>query len=388
MVLPIALIFFQMSINGHYRLAPDFVHQDTSFLDNLGPEDGVDRKVVLIPVKNDPHDSVLHAWLYMPENVASSNTKIPIVIMSHGIGGQKDMGLARYGKAFVKAGYGALMFDYRHFGGSYSLKKAPFRNYINPWMHYSDIQTVLQFVQEGNLAKEGVDNEKIILWGSSFGGGHVLAATATLPERHPSNSSMSGTHGIRAVISQIPHLNGKLATKQAILTRGVLGTLRVLAVAGTDFVTSLVGPFMVDLLCPFVKMEYSPMYVPIAGPIGSTSYMTMTEEGLKKYTSKHPKVYLGGWRNLAPARTMAVISLYNPENYLDTFPASVPLLFVTAGRDALCPPSLVEEALQRHKGKLSTSEIATVDCDHFDIYEGEPFAHAVSAMRNFLKKHL
>ena len=130
------------------------------------------------------------------------------------------------------------------------------------------------------------------------------------------------------------------------------------------------------------------MYVPIAGPIGSTSYMTMTEEGLKTYTSKHPKVYLGGWRNLAPARTMAVISLYNPENYLDTFPASVPLLFVTAGRDALCPPSLVEEALQRHKGKLSTSEIVTVDCDYFDIYEGEPFAHAVSAMRNFLKKHL
>lgn len=389
MVVPIVVIFYQMFIDGHYKLAPDFVYQDTSFLDKMEPEDGVARTVVKIPVENDPYDSVLHAWLFTPENHNTSAVdKLPIIIMSHGIGGQKDMGLTNYGKAFVKAGFATIMFDYRHFGGSYTLKKAPHRNYVNPWMHFEDIKTVLHFVQDNKLSEYGIDHDRIVLWGSSFAGGHVLAATSTLPAVHPTNPSMSGRKGLRAVISQIPHLNGKLATQQAIATRGVQGTLRVLAVAFADFVFSLVGPWFYATFYPNGEYQYSPLYVPIAGLMGQTAYMTMTEEGLETYYSKHPKVYLGGWRNLAPARTMAVISLYNPENYLDTYPTDIPLLFVTAGRDTLCPPSLVEEALQRHQQRLQLTKMVTVDCGHFDIYYGKPFQHAFSAMQTFLQNHL
>jgi fermentation-respiration switch protein FrsA (DUF1100 family) len=386
-ILPVLAIVFQLLIDGHYKVAHDFVYQDTSFLDEMPPEDGVNRSAVIIPVPNDPYDSVLHAWLFTPET-RNVSEKIPIVIMSHGIGGQKDMGLTRYGKEFVKAGYASLMFDYRHFGGSYSKKKAPYRNYINPWMHFSDIQTVLQFVQAGNLDEVGIDQDRIALWGSSFAGGHVLAATSTLPSIHPTVSSLSGTSGLRAVISQIPHLNGKLATKQAIAVRGVLGTLRVIAVAAADYFYSLFGPAYFAIFHSDGKHQYSPLYVPIAGITGSTAYMTMSEEGLISYYSKHPDVYLGGWRNLAPARTMAVISLYNPENYLDSYPSDIPLLFVTASRDSICPPSLVEDAVLRHKKRLQKTEMVTVNCDHFDIYYGEPFEHSFAAMRNFLQKHL
>lgn len=388
-ILPVLAFFLHSLIDGHYKLVPDFVYQDTSFLDDLPSDDRIKRFALKIPVPNDPYESVLHAWLFTPASSnSSSQDTFPIIIMSHGIGGQKDMGLTRYGEEFVSAGYATLMFDYRHFGGSFTLKKSPYRNYINPWMHFQDIQTVLEYVQTDNLKEFGVDSDRIVLWGSSFAGGHVLAATSTLPAQHRIIPSLKGTHGLRAVISQIPHLNGKLATKQAIATRGFIGTVRVLAVALADFIFSYIGPMYYSIFHPDGDKQYSPLYVPIAGITGSTAYMTMTEEGLVTYYSKHPKIYLGGWRNLAPARTMAVISLYNPENYLDTYPTDIPLLFVTAGRDTLCPPSLVEDAVARHKDRLQHTELVTVDCDHFDIYYGEPFKYAFSSMHTFLRKHL
>ena len=54
------------------------------------------------------------AWLYLPDGVESP----PVVILGHGLGGTREMGLDAYAERFAAAGIAALAFTYRHFGDS------------------------------------------------------------------------------------------------------------------------------------------------------------------------------------------------------------------------------------------------------------------------------
>src|SRR5258705_8817964 len=56
----------------------------------------------------------IEAWVYLPEG----NGPHPAVVMAHGIGGIKAGGLAPFAERFREAGFGAIAFDYRKFGGS------------------------------------------------------------------------------------------------------------------------------------------------------------------------------------------------------------------------------------------------------------------------------
>lgn len=64
------------------------------------------------------------------------------------------------------------------------------RNLIDPWNHVRDIKTVLQALVEGDLYSsrsdleegkrispdvlERMDRQRILLWGTSFAGGHMM----------------------------------------------------------------------------------------------------------------------------------------------------------------------------------------------------------------------
>jgi uncharacterized protein len=356
-IIPTILVLAQMLCEGFYKVDPSFTYVDTSDLDAIVIQNGCKREVVHIPVPNDPYESILHAWLVTPEGY-DGKSALPVIVMSHGIGGQKDMGLLKYGEAFASAGYAALIFDYRHFGGSFTKKPAPYRNFIYPWNHYADIITVVQFIQSGQLGNR-IDTTKIVLWGTSFAGGHVLMAGATLPLK-----------SITAIISQVPHMNGKAATKIAIQTRGWKNTLRVILIGLADLILSQFG--------------YSPIYVKIAaGQQNEIGYMALTPDELQLYYSKHPPRYLGGWRNLAPARTLLMLSLYNPMQIIDQL--HTPTLFVTASQDTLCPTQYVHDSIEK---KMNYFSVFEQDCTHFTIYTGDFHDHAIKAMISFLRKHL
>ncbi|CAN0356338.1 unnamed protein product, partial [Hapterophycus canaliculatus] len=79
-----------------------------------------------------------HAWLFVPtaasqkeihDENASAGRLPPVVIMAHGMGSQKDMGLDKYAEYFAKRGIATLLFDYRTFGGSDGMP----RNLVDPW---------------------------------------------------------------------------------------------------------------------------------------------------------------------------------------------------------------------------------------------------------------
>lgn len=112
--------------------------------------------------------SVLEGELFTPEGMKSGERRAGIVLC-HGYSGIRDLILPDYSKRFVEAGYVALTFDYRGFGGSEGS-----RGRIIPLEQIDDIRNAITFLE----AQPEVDPKRIGLWGTSFGGFHVPYAAA------------------------------------------------------------------------------------------------------------------------------------------------------------------------------------------------------------------
>lgn len=316
---------------------------------------------VTFPVKDSIDEAVIHGWLLTPVQ-NDNNDALPLVLMSHGLGSQKDMGLLPYAEKFVDSGFATLMIDYRYFGGSTNSNYSNVRNLIDPWNHLADIQTVVDYVQAGRLGGR-VDPSQIVLWGTSFAGGHMLKIAND-------NSAV----GIKGVISQVPHLDGKAASLKALKTRGPRGFLRVLLLAAADIVLNQIN---IQGRKAGYNFDLPAVYVKIVGTAEDTAYMVLEASELKQYFGKHPKTYLGGWRNLAPARMLAFMSLYSPK--IEVPAIQVPVLFVAATQDSLCPIEFVRDAA----AAAPKGELVEVNTTHFDLYQGENFDKITSEMVAF-----
>lgn len=318
---------------------------------------------VRFPVKDSTDEAVIHGWLLTPVQ-KDSNVPLPLVLMSHGLGSQKDMGLLPYAEKFVDSGFAALMIDYRYFGGSTNSNYTNVRNLINPWNHIADIQTVIDAVQQGQLGGR-VDPARMVLWGTSFAGGHMLKTASD-------NAAL-----VKGVISQVPHLDGKAASLKALKTRGPRGFLRVLFLAVADIALDQINTLGRKAGYNF---DLPAVYVKIVGTAEETAYMVLEASELKSYFGKHPKSYLGGWRNLAPARMLAFMSLYSPKEEVTKIQA--PVLFVAATQDSLCPIEFVREAA----AAAPKGELMEVNTTHFELYQGENFEMITTEMVAFAQR--
>jgi pimeloyl-ACP methyl ester carboxylesterase len=318
---------------------------------------GYSKQTILIPVPTCPYRSVLHAWLFQPKG----NKVHPIIVMSHGFGLQKDMGLQAYAIDFVSKGFAVIVFDYRFFGGSFTSRPCYWRNLVYPWYHYRDVMTVVQFVAAGSLGVT-IDAKNISLWGSSFSGGHVLMAASELP---------SGT--LRCIISQVPHLSGKVAAAAGSSSIKTSAAIRLGLLAITDFFYShLLG--------------FPALYVKIFGGVEETAFIMAPEEELKTvdifFGPDKNKVFLGGWRNLAPPRLLLFFSHYNPIEHVAK--VQTPILFIGASKDIITPCYLVRDA-----SKLAANcEYREYDCSHMEMYYGEVREQAIKVMTEFYAKHI
>jgi dienelactone hydrolase len=89
------------------------------------------------------------------------------VVMCHGFGGVKEGVLPSLAKELASAGYTALTFDFRGFGGSEGVAGR-----LVPAEQAEDAVHALEF-----MATAGeVDPERIALYGTSFGGGVAALA--------------------------------------------------------------------------------------------------------------------------------------------------------------------------------------------------------------------
>ncbi|CAN0385177.1 unnamed protein product [Pylaiella littoralis] len=276
--------------------------------------------------------------------------------MAHGMGGQKDMGLAKYAEAFAKRGIASLVFDYRTFGGSDGMP----RHLVDPWRHVEDYISALDYIRGPSLA-DTVDSSRVALWGTSFSGGHVLnvAAADNVPTR---------VGDIRAIVSQVPHLDGRAASRKSLKERGAKGSLKMAAAVVGDILRGILG--------------MQARYVSIVGCAGDVALMPLEQEGCENYFAKHPAETLGGWRNQVCARVGAMVGMYSPVKSLPKIEA--PILFVAAEHDEQCPAEKVREAT----AMANNAQLSVHNNTHFDMYLGDTLKAILKEMGDHLEEHL
>src|SRR5690606_24112203 len=158
------------------------------------------------------------ATLHKPQDVVGA--PCPTILMVHGWGGTQLTLVKNYIAAFNDAGFCVVTFDYPGWGDSEGLP----RNVISPWTREKVVESALAYTK--SLAE--VDHTKIILWGSSFGGGPAVRIAAAHPE------SPGAT-------APVPMPDGMPAVKAVPLTRRLRSGLAI----------------MLDLITPF-RTHYIP----------------------------------------------------------------------------------------------------------------------------------
>lgn len=280
------------------------------------------------------------AWHYPPEGDGPH----PYVLMAHGLGATTELGLDDFARSFSAAGFGVVAFDYRGFGFS----DGEPRQVISVRRQLADWASALQFVR----SLPGVDAFRIAIWGSSFGGGHVISVAAR-------------DHGVAAAVSQVPFSDGF----QSLLKIAPLTALRLTVAGVVDLVRSLVGA--------------SPRYVPLLGHPGDAAMMAAPDsyDGYMQLVTAEA-ADSGRWRNRAAARIALSIGLYSPRRAASKVKA--PLLVIAARGDTIAPAKGAVAAAK----SAPLGELIEYEGGHFDYYKGPGFERIVADEIAFLERVL
>ena len=174
------------------------------------------------------------AWLYTAPDL---NSPRPMVIMGHGLGAVREMRLDAYAQRFAAAGWSVLVFDYRHLGASGGTP----RQILDIGRQRADWRAALAFVR----TLPEVDVDRIALWGSSFGGGHVLRIA-------------SEDTRIAAVVAQCPFTDGPASLRSRLRT----GPLSAVALTGAGIVDTIGSWFGAKpILLPMAGTSWMPAFV-------------------------------------------------------------------------------------------------------------------------------
>lgn len=275
-------------------------------------------------------------WFYR----TPKKNQAPCIILAHGFGGVKEMRLDAYAEKFAEAGYHALVFDYRHFGESDGLP----RQILDIKKQHQDWHSAIAFARD----LPEVENEKIVLWGTSFSGGHVISVS--LKDNH-----------VAAVISQVPHLNGTATA----LANGFLQNIRLSIAAFRDLVHLASGR--------------EPYYVDTIGEPGTLA--AMTAPGAVQAARK---LYPEGFRPVetVAARIFLSVGTYSPGQYAAQL--TIPWLVQVAANDLTTPVGQCFKAAV----KTPKSQLIMYPCGHFDMYVNPQFELTVNDQIRFLDYHL
>lgn len=271
------------------------------------------------------------AWLYEPD----AGARPPIIVMAHGLGGVRHMRLGAFAERFADAGYACLVFDYRHFGDS----DGEPRGLLSVRRQRADWSAAIAFAR----SLPQVDGSRVVLWGTSFGGGHVL--------------SVGAGQQVAAVISQCPFTSG-------------LASLRVMEPLVVARVTALA---VADAISAVARR--GPVRVALAGDPGTTALMTapdVTEGYLSLIPDGHD------FTNAVAARIGLVIPLLSPARALRK--AHAPTLVCVCDRDSVAPAGPTIKAAESNP-KVT---LKRYDEGHFDIYVGDAFEAVIADQVDFL----
>jgi pimeloyl-ACP methyl ester carboxylesterase len=266
----------------------------------------------------------------------------PVVVMAHGLGGTKDSGLEPFATGLAEAGLDVLAFDYRGFGASGG---AP-RQRVSMAGQLEDYRAAMA----ATARLPGVDGSRLVLWGVSVSGGHVLAAAV-------------GRDDVAAVVSLAPLVDGRAAGLLALKHHPSRAILRSTAAGFRSRVSSLRGG--------------EPVLMPIVARPGELGALTL---------SGHYESYLAiagpTWRNEIDASVGLELGSHRPARHAKSL--RCPVLVQIADFDRSAPPQASAKA-----AAAARAEVRHYPCDHFEVWPGSDWFDPVLAHQlMFLRRHL
>ncbi|WP_067671910.1 alpha/beta hydrolase [Nocardia miyunensis] len=273
------------------------------------------------------------AWLYRPDGPPKPR---PLVIMGHGLGANREMGLDRYARRFTAAGMGCLVFDYRNFGASGGTP----RQLISIRRQREDWRSAIHYAR----TIKGFDATRIALWGSSFGGGHVLSIA------HEDDY-------LAAVVAQCPFTSGWSSAR----AKGPISLTKTGIVATADL---LLGPIL-----------RKPVKVRLAGRKRSAALMSASDvpEGFGRLAEESEQ-----YQPKVAARFGLQVLFDSP--WRRTKAIKVPVLYSLCDNDSVAPIKPTLKAAERTKHAI----VKRYPIGHFDIYFDDWFEKAVYDQTDFL----
>ncbi|MDE2402902.1 MAG: alpha/beta hydrolase [Burkholderiales bacterium] len=279
------------------------------------------------------HGVACAATLHLPMD--GRDAPRPAILMVGGWGSVQQALTSSYVNRFVEAGWAVMEFDFPTWGHSAGWP----RQEINPWMRVRVADAALAHLR----SLPQVDANQVVLWGTSFGGGHVV----DLATQHPE---------LLGAIIQVPMLDGLAAVRAVPLPR----LLQFMAYG------------LADLFKPGARI-----YLPTLSKPGELGTMDRDKawEALELALAALGKKY----DNRVSARSVLTMAPYRPWTRLKQ--VGVPMLIMGATADTVAP--FVSGKVHRvNNPHLQVIEIAA---DHFDPYFDPVFPQMIERQLAFLR---
>ena len=271
----------------------------------------------------------LCGWLARP----AGDGPHPIVVLVHGLSAIIDLDIAEYAERFVAAGFACFTYDHRNWGRSAGWP----RSETDPWRQVADLREAISYVR----TLPGIDAERIGLWGTSYGGGHVLTVSA-----------LDGR--VRCVVSQVPLTSGSRTFAAWVPADKQAGFLARIA-ADRD--------------------------ARRAGGLPATTLAATKGSETAEWVAR--KDSMGRYRNELTLRSFDLLRSYEPMSFVPAI-SPTPLMMIIAARDTTTPTAWQQETFASGG---EPKRLVTVDCRHYDVYMDDLPAAADAAL-SWYQAHL
>ena len=244
------------------------------------------------------------AWHFTAESDALAGPRgVPCVVMAPGFAGTRDTSaLMDYARGFVAAGLDVVLFDYRGFGASSGLP----RQLVSAARQRQDYRAAIAAARH----LPSVDPERIVLWGISYSGGHVVRGAAE-------------DGRIAAVVALTPAIDGVTLLARLARNVGFGHLLRTAAHGLRDAQRTMT--------------RRGPHLVPMVGAPGSRAIFAI-DGAEKDYT----EVAGPSWRNEVCARTALEVAFNRPVRFARR--VRCPLLVQAGTEDRIAPLATARRA--------------------------------------------
>jgi len=267
----------------------------------------------------------------------------PCVVMAHGFSGTKDTALLGFAEPFAAAGLDVLVFDYRGFGESEGVP----RQDVSISRQRQDYHAAIAAARH----LPGVDPDRIVLWGTSYAGGHVIAVAAR-------------DQRIAAVISMNPAVDGRATLAHLVRNCGVGYLVRASVNALRDVLRAARG---------------RPAHmVPVVGQPGSNAVIATSG-------SEEAWLPVAGptWRNEVRGRHALGVAFNRPITKAGKL--ACPILVQPGTDDRIAPAAAARKAARRAG---YWAQLREYPADHLDFYDGPWQQRVLADQLDFLQRDL